>query len=164
MKFVEANYLSELLEKARRGEKSIIFDFMKIAKFNFDLSEALIEDPEETLKAFLEAFNNHDLDAVMEFFAENCVMYLPIGPGPRGKKCISKEQIREGVANRFEGLPDCHYGDDQHWVSGKRGVSEWTLRGTTPSGERVEVRGTDHIEFDLMGKIVCKDSFWKIIQ
>jgi ketosteroid isomerase-like protein len=37
---------------------------------------------EETLKAFLEAFNNHDPDAVMEFFAENCIMYLPRGPGP----------------------------------------------------------------------------------
>lgn len=31
----------------------------------------------ETLKLFLEAFNRHDLDAIMDFFAEDCVFYMP---------------------------------------------------------------------------------------
>ena len=43
------------------------------------------------------------------------------------------------------------------------GFSEWTLTGTTPSGERVKVRGTDHVEF-REGKIIQKDSYWKIVQ
>ena len=41
--------------------------------------------------------------------------------------------------------------------------SEWTLTGTTPSGERIEVRGTDHWEF-WDGKVVRKDSYWKIVE
>lgn len=41
--------------------------------------------------------------------------------------------------------------------------SEWTLTGTTPSGERVEVRGTDHLEF-RDGKIIRKDSYWKMVE
>lgn len=64
-------------------------------------------------------------------------------------------------ASRFKGLPDVHYGDDRHWVCGNMGFSEWTLTGTTPLGECVEVRGTDHLEF-RDGKIIRKDSYWKI--
>jgi len=117
----------------------------------------------ETLKQFLEAFNRHDLDAIMEFFAEDCSMDLPRGPHPWGQRMVGKEQIREGCVGRFAGLPDAHYGNDRHWVSGNMGFSEWTLTGTTPSGERVEVRGTDHVEF-REGKIIRKDSYWKIVQ
>jgi hypothetical protein len=43
------------------------------------------------------------------------------------------------------------------------GFSEWTLTGTSALGERVEVRGTDHLEF-RDGKIIRKDSFWKIVE
>jgi ketosteroid isomerase-like protein len=117
----------------------------------------------ETLKQFLEAFNRHDLDAIMEFFAEGCSMDSPRGPYPWGRRFTGKAQIREGCASRFKGLPDAHYGDDRHWVCGNLGFSEWTLTGTTPLGERVEVRGTDHLEF-RDGKIIRKDSYWKIVE
>ena len=43
------------------------------------------------------------------------------------------------------------------------GVSEWTLTGTTTSGVRREVRGTDHYEFRA-GKVVRKDAYWKIVE
>jgi ketosteroid isomerase-like protein len=42
-------------------------------------------------------------------------------------------------------------------------VSEWTLTGTSPAGQRVEVHGCDHFEF-RNGKIVKKDSYWKIVE
>jgi len=117
----------------------------------------------ETLKEFLEAFNRHDLDGIMGFFAEDCSMDLPRGPDPWGRRLTGKAQIWEGCASRFAGLPDARYGDDRHWVSGNMGFSEWTLTGTTPSGDRVEVRGTDHIEF-RDGMIIRKDSYWKIVE
>ncbi len=99
----------------------------------------------ETLKQFLDAFNRHDLDAIMAFFAEDCTMDLPRGSMAWGKRLTGKDQIRQGCVERFKGLPDAHYGDDRHWVIGNKGFSEWTLTGTTPLGERVEVRGTDHL-------------------
>ena len=43
----------------------------------------MVEDQQvtlETLKALLEAFNRHDLEAIMEFFADDCVMDLPEAP------------------------------------------------------------------------------------
>ncbi len=117
----------------------------------------------EILKQFLEAFNRHDLDAIMAFFSEDCSMDSPRGPDPWGARFIGKKQVRNGCASRFEGLPDVHYGEDRHWVVGSMGFSEWTITGTSPSGERVEVRGTDHLEFKA-GKIIRKDSYWKIVE
>jgi ketosteroid isomerase-like protein len=67
------------------------------------------------------------------------------------------------LATRFKGLPDVHYGDDRHWVSGNMGVSEWLLTGTTPEGVRIQVRGCDLWEF-RDGKVIRKDSYWKIVE
>ena len=117
----------------------------------------------ETLKQILEAFNQHDLDALMDFFAEDCVLETPRGKNPWGERFTGKTQVREGLAARFIGLPDVHYGEDRHWVGGNLGVSEWTLTGTTPAGESVKVRGCDHFEF-REGKVVKKDSYWKIVE
>jgi SnoaL-like domain len=46
---------------------------------------------------------------------------------------------------------------------GNRGCSEWLLTGTTPEGERVEVRGCDLFEFEG-DKIARKDSYWKLVE
>lgn len=122
-----------------------------------------VQVTEGLLKDFLEAFNRHDLDAIMGFFAEDCVFYMPRGSTPRGDKYTGKEQVRAGLAKRFEGLPDVHYGEDRHWAGEDFGVSEWTLTGTTAAGKRIEVRGVDLLEF-AEGKITRKDSFWKIVE
>lgn len=71
--------------------------------------------------------------------------------------------MREGLATRFEGIPDVHYGEDSHWVAGNVGVSTWLLTGTTKAGEQISVRGVDLLEF-RDGKIIKKDSYWKIIE
>ena len=65
----------------------------------------------ELLKGFLEAFNRHDLDSIMEYFAEDCVFYMPRGGKPRGDRYVGKDAVRAGLAKRFEGIPDVHYGD-----------------------------------------------------
>jgi ketosteroid isomerase-like protein len=117
----------------------------------------------ETLKMIADAFNRHDIDAIMEFFAEDCSMDLPRGPDAWGQRFVGKVAVREGVALRFAGLPDVHYGDDRHWVSGNLGISEWLLTGTRPDGTKVQVRGCDHWEF-RGGKVIRKDSYWKIVE
>jgi ketosteroid isomerase-like protein len=38
----------------------------------------------ETLQRLVDAFNTHDLDAVMGFFTDDCVLELPRGPDPWG--------------------------------------------------------------------------------
>lgn len=126
-----------------------------------------MDDPDsvsvDTLKAIAEAFNRHDLDAIMEFFAEDCSMDLPRGPDAWGRRFVGRAAVREGIATRFTGLPDVHYGDGRHWVSGDLGVSEWLLTGTSIEGTKVRVRGCDHWEF-RGGKVIRKDSYWKIVE
>ncbi len=117
----------------------------------------------ELLKGFLEAFNLHDLDSIMGYFADDCVFYMPRGAMPRGDRYVGKQAVGAGLAKRFAGIPDVQYGDDQHWVCGEFGVSEWTLTGTSTSGQRIEVRGVDLLEF-AQGKVIRKDSFWKILE
>ena len=70
--------------------------------------------------------------------------------------------MRRGLAARFEGIPDVHYSDDNHFACSSRGVSEWTISGTTVEGERIEVRGCDLWTFGDDDRLVRKDSFWKI--
>ena len=117
----------------------------------------------ELLKDFLNAFNRHDLDSIMDYFADDCVFYMPRGATPRGDRYIGKADVRAGLAKRFSGIPDVHYGEDQHWACGNFGVSEWTLTGTSLSGQHIKVRGVDLLEFSE-GKITRKDSFWKILE
>jgi ketosteroid isomerase-like protein len=124
-------------------------------------TEALGVTP-ATLAAITQAFNDHDVDAVLAFFADDAVFETPKGPDPWGRRLVGLDQVREGVAARFAGIPDVHYGEDDHWVSGSRGVSEWTLTGTSVDGERIEVRGCDLWTF-RDGKVVRKDSYWKIV-
>jgi SnoaL-like domain len=80
-----------------------------------------------------------------------------------GQRYVGKAEVRKGLATRFEGIPDVHYGDDENWVSGNQGVSRWALTGTTKDGKKINVRGCDLLEF-RDGKIVRKDSYWKIVE
>jgi ketosteroid isomerase-like protein len=118
---------------------------------------------EERLRAFLDAFNRHDLDAIMEFFTDDCVFDFPRGPSPGGTRAEGKTEVRALLATRFEGIPDVHYGDDRHFIAGDRGASEWRLTGTTRDGKRIAVQGCDLFEF-RGDKVVRKDSYWKIVE
>ena len=57
------------------------------------------------------AFNAHDIDAIMTFFADDCSLDLPRGPDPHGTRCVGRDAVRRGLMTRFETTPDVHYGD-----------------------------------------------------
>jgi steroid delta-isomerase-like uncharacterized protein len=116
----------------------------------------------QVLQHVLDAFNRHDVESIMSYFAEDCVFDSPRGPERCGRRFVGKDEVRQGLASRFEGIPDVHYGSGDHFACGTRGASEWTISGTTVDGERIEVRGCDLWTFGEDGKIVRKDSFWKI--
>jgi ketosteroid isomerase-like protein len=118
---------------------------------------------EARLRDLLGAFNRHDLDDIMSFFTDDCILDMPRGPAPSGSHAEGKDAVRALLATRFRGIPDVHYGDDRHFVDGARGASEWLLTGTTSSGERIAVRGCDLFEF-RDDRIRRKDSYWKIVE
>src|SRR5690349_25147548 len=95
-----------------------------------------------TLEAITAAFDRHDLDAILEHFAEDAVFESPRGTDPWGTRFVGAGAIRDAFAGRFAGIPDVRYGEDDHFVDGDRGASEWTLTGTTTDGHAIEVRGS----------------------
>jgi ketosteroid isomerase-like protein len=122
-------------------------------------------DIRATLAELCDAFNAHDLDRIMACFAEDCVLEMPRGSRPWGARFEGKPKVREALASRFAGLPDVHYGDAAHFVdpAADTGISKWLLTGTTPEGARREVRGCDFYTF-RDGKVIRKDSYWKIVE
>ncbi len=117
----------------------------------------------ETLRALVDAFNTHDLDLIMSFFSDDCVFESPRGSDPWGTRFVGPVEVRRGLAQRFAGIPDVHYSDDEHWVSGSHAVSKWLLTGTTSAGDSISVRGCDLFDVGGDGKIYRKDSYWKIV-
>lgn len=117
----------------------------------------------DVLERMLDAFNEHDLDAIMALFADDCVFESPRGPDPWGRRFEGKSAVREGLGARFTTIPDVHYGNGSHFVAGERGVSEWTLTGTTTDGVALEVCGCDIWTF-RGAEVVVKNSFWKIVE
>lgn len=115
----------------------------------------------ELLREVARGFDTHDLDLIMRHFAPDAVFESPRGPEPHGTRYVGEAAIREAFAARFAGIPDVRYRDDEHFVDGDRGASEWTLSGTTTDGQRIEVRGCD-LWVIRDGKIERKDSYWKI--
>ena len=115
----------------------------------------------KTLRAVAAAFDRHDLDGIMSHFADDAVFDSPRGPDPWGQRFVGLEEVRRGFAARFSGIPDVRYTDDDHFADGDRGASEWTLSGTMTDGTPIEVRGCDLWTL-RDGRIVKKDSFWKI--
>jgi len=85
------------------------------------------------LDRFGDAWNRHDLDALMSMMTDDCV---------------------------FEAFHDAHWASARHFIAGSRGVSEWTFSGTNTDGKRVEVNGCDLLTF-RDGKIAIKNAYRK---
>lgn len=122
-------------------------------------------DIRATLIELCDAFNAHDLDRIMSFFSDDCVLEMPRGKEPWGSRFEGKQKVRDALASRFQGLPDVHYGNAEHFVDADAGtgMSKWLLTGTTPDGTRRKVRGCDFYTF-RDGKVTRKDSYWKIVE
>ena len=112
------------------------------------------------LQAFADAWNRHDVDALMEFMTEDCVFESSAGPDASGTRYAGRDKVRAGFASVWKTFPDAHWGNARHFVHGDRGVSEWTFTGTSADGARVEVHGCDLFTF-RGGKIAVKNSFRK---
>ena len=112
------------------------------------------------LEAFADAWNRHDVDALMTFMADDCVFESSTGPDICGTRHAGRDAVRAGFAEVFATFPDAHWGGARHFVHGDRGVSEWTFTGTRVDGMRVETHGCDLFVF-RDGKIALKNSYRK---
>jgi ketosteroid isomerase-like protein len=117
-------------------------------------------DKAAILEAFAEAWNRHDIEALMAMMTGDCVFEASAGDAVNGERHEGQDAVRAAFEAVFAQYPDAHWGDARHFAAGDRGVSEWTFTGTRPDGKRVEVTGCDLITF-RDGRIVIKNSFRK---
>jgi len=115
---------------------------------------------EEHLEAFADAWNRHDIDALMTFMTDDCVFESSAGPDVAGTRYVGRDAVRAGFEDVWTVFPDAHWGNARHFLQGDRGISEWTFTGTKADGSRVEVNGCDVLTF-RDGKIALKNSYRK---
>lgn len=116
----------------------------------------------EHLEAFAQAWNRHDIDALMSFMADPCVFHTWTGPDAGGSRHIGRDAVRAAFQKAWADFPDAQWTRARHVVTGARGLSEWTFVGTRASdGQRVEVDGCDLFVFQG-DKIRVKDSWRKL--
>ncbi|MBU0456518.1 MAG: ATP-binding protein [Nanoarchaeota archaeon] len=92
--FIENNYYPQLLEAVRKGEIFLNLDFSQLIKFNTEITEELLENPEELLKAAEIAIKDFDLPKKVSKFNVRLINI------PESQKILISE-IRSKHLNKF---------------------------------------------------------------
>jgi len=101
--FIEKNYKSELAESIRKGGKVLEVDFSDLSKFNPELAELILEDPENLIKAFELAVEQFDFSKDIKNFRirlKNLPKTQKILISEVRSKHINKIFIIEGVVRQ----------------------------------------------------------------
>ena len=108
----------------------------------------------------VDAFNRQDVDAIAYYFAEDGQFLTARGPHGFGDRLTGPKAIRDYLARRYESIPDMRWEDEVHFVSGTRALSEWTVKGTMKSGEKIVFEGIQEIRdgMHIIPKPVSTDS------
>jgi steroid delta-isomerase-like uncharacterized protein len=120
---------------------------------------------EEAIGRYNEAWNDHDLDAIMSMHAADMVFENhTAGESAQG------EEVRGHIGAIFETWPDIHFETRRLYVRDGVVTQEWSATAThsntmrrgdlvaEPTGKRIEWRGVDVIPFED-GQIKRKDVY-----
>lgn len=113
-----------------------------------------------TLAEFSDAWNRHDLPALMSFMHADCVFETAGGAEAWGTRYQGHTAVAAAFEAAWKNFPDAQWRDGKHTVMGDRGMSEWTFTGTAADGTRSESNGVDVFTFKD-GKILVKNVFRK---
>lgn len=120
----------------------------------------------ELLDAIQDAFNRHDVDGILSYFADDCEWLMARGPDSReARRLRGKAAIGDVLSARYAVIPDMRWVDMQHFISedGARACSEWTVKGTPKDGAPIDWLGCDIWTF-RNGLVTRKDTYWKYIE
>jgi ketosteroid isomerase-like protein len=112
------------------------------------------------LEAFAQAWNRHDTDAIIGMMTPDCVLRFSAGATKEGSRFDGRDAVRAAIENLFERMPDARWEGARHFISGDRGVTEWTMVATPRDGRPINADGCDVFHF-RDGRISFKDSYRK---
>ena len=111
------------------------------------------------LDAFADAWNRHDVDAILSAMTDDCVFEARLVLASGGLSTTVSAKSEKG-SRRCSSNSRREMEWSQALHCGDRGVTEWVFSGTRDDGVRVEVQGCDVFTF-RDGKIAVKNSYRK---
>lgn len=114
----------------------------------------------EDLQRYSDAWNAHDIEAIMGFHTADSVFETGGGSESYGTRFAGFEEVRQRFIAVWTDIPDVHFQSLMHAVQGDSGCSEWTFTGTAVDGSKIEIDGCDLFTFE-QGRISSKRSYLK---
>jgi len=114
-----------------------------------DSAEAL----EATIERYNDAWNAHDVDAIVGFHAPGMVF-----ENHTAGESVEGDAVGPHIAEIFRNWPDLAFRGRRLYAREGLVVSEWTATATTPDGRKLEWDGIDVFPFED-GRILRKDVY-----
>ncbi|MFI9560253.1 nuclear transport factor 2 family protein [Nonomuraea endophytica] len=115
----------------------------------------------ERLAEFGAAWQDKDLDRLMDLMTDDCVFRSSVGPEP-GATFRGRAEVRRGFALMlaYDEGSESHEGIS--FVAGDRGAVQWSYTRTDEDGRVHRLDGCDLFEFDG-DRIRVKDAYRKVL-
>jgi divalent metal cation (Fe/Co/Zn/Cd) transporter/ketosteroid isomerase-like protein len=124
--------------------------------------ETVMTDPSDPTVAavdrFNEAFNRHDVDAVMAAMTDDCV-FENTSP-PNGQRYEGQAQVRAAWEEFFAASPTARFDGEDVIATGDRCVVQWRYTWTNDDGSTSAIRGVDVLRV-RDGKVAEKFAYVK---
>lgn len=95
-----------------------------------------------TIQRFNEAFNQHDVDAVMATMTDDCV-FENTSPSPDGERYSGQAAVRAFWEQFFGSSPHAKFETEDIFAGGDRCVVRWLYRWVEEDGKHGHIRGVD---------------------
>jgi ketosteroid isomerase-like protein len=125
------------------------------------MEECVMGDEQATVAAverFNDAFNRHDVDAVMAAMTDDCV-FESTSP-PNGDRHEGQAAVRKAWEEFFAASPSAHFDAEDVIAAGDRGTVQWRYRWQNDDGTSEEIRGVDVLRV-RDGKVAEKFAYVK---
>lgn len=102
---------------------------------------------------FNDAFNRHDVDAMMELMSDDCV-FENTAPAPDGTRYAGKQAVTQFWHDFFRDSPHAHIAIEELFGLGLRCVMCWRYSWVDASGKAGHVRGVDI--YQVKNNLICQ--------
>lgn len=115
---------------------------------------------ERVIARFNDAFNRHDVDAIMALMTDDCV-FENTSPAPDGERHQGQAAVRSFWERFFAASPTAAFDVEECFAAGDRAVVRWRYRwGSSQGSDPGHVRGVDLFRV-RDGKVAEKLSYVK---
>ena len=107
----------------------------------------------DTIGRFNQAFNDHDVDAVMSLMTDDCV-FESTGPQPDGARFQGQAAVRAVWEDLFRSSPHARFETEEMFATGDRCTVRWIYHFEDNNGDPGHIRGVD--VFRVRGGLVAE--------